>query len=252
MMEVLRAEGIFKSRTDSRKGLTKEILKGIDLSLGKGELWALIGPSGGGKTTLIRLFNRLEEPSAGRILFHGQDIRDGNPLELRRRVMLIQQKAFMFSGTVLDNLQRSFVLGGEAPPPADDRRIRRAVDLCCLPANLIGEEARALSAGQQQRVHLARGLLCRPEILILDEGTSALDRPTAEELISNFRNLCREEGLTILMVSHDLPLMERAADKGLYLEGGKILEQGAAPDFFRKPESPQMIRFMAEMPARGE
>jgi len=252
MTEVLSAEGVFKSRTDAEKGTTKEILKGVDLSLGKGEMWALIGPSGGGKTTLIRIYNRLEEPSAGRILFHGRDIREGNPLDLRRRVMLIQQKAFMFSGTVLENLQRPFVIGGDKPPAKDDSRIRRVIDLCCLPASLIAEDARSLSAGQQQRVHLARGLLCAPEILILDEGTSALDRPTAEKLVANFRSLCREEGMTIFMVSHDLPLMERAADKGLYLEDGRILEEGAAADFFRKPKSPQLTRFLAEIPAEGE
>jgi len=250
--EMMRAEGVVKSRIDRRQGTTREILKGIDFRLEKRELWALIGPSGGGKTTLIRLLNRLEEPSAGRILFHDRDLRTWNPLELRRRVMLVQQKVFMFAGTVLDNLQRPFVIAGETPPGADDPRIRRAVELCCLPDGLLSEEARSLSAGQQQRVHLARGLLCGPELLILDEGTSALDRPTAERLVSNLRYLCREEGRTVLMVSHDLPLMERAADKGLYLEEGKILEQGPAADFFHNPGTPELARFLAEPPARKE
>jgi len=250
MTELLRAEGIHKSRTDSRNRVTREILKGIDLRLKNGEMWALVGPSGGGKTTLIRLFNRLEDPSAGRIFFHDRDLRDWDPMELRRRVMLIQQKSFMFSGTVLENLQRPFLIAGEKAPPANDSRILRAVNLCCLPESLIGEDARSLSAGQQQRVHLARGILCAPEVLVLDEGTSALDRPTAEKLVANLRGLCREEGGTVFMVSHDLPLMERGADKGLYLEDGRILEAGDATDFFRRPKSPQLARFLAEIPAK--
>ncbi|MBN1142480.1 MAG: amino acid ABC transporter ATP-binding protein [Deltaproteobacteria bacterium] len=251
MTAILQAERLFKSKTDIRKGVRKEILKGIDLCLGTGELWALVGPSGGGKTTLIRLFNRLEEPSAGRLLFHGVDLRELDPLDLRRRVMLVQQKSFMFSGTVLENLQRPFVIAGEQPPPAEDPRLLWAIEVCCLPASLVAEEARSLSAGQQQRVHLARGLLCRPQILILDEGTSALDRPTAEKLVFNLRRLCREEGMTLFMVSHDLALMEKVADQGLYLEDGLILEEGAAPAFFREPRNPQLARFLMELPKTG-
>lgn len=241
-MAELRLEEIRKSRPAPGGGRT-EVLRGASLTARSGELTAVIGPSGGGKSTLVRLVNRLEDPDGGRILLDGADVREIDPLELRRRVALAPQRPFMFAGTVLDNLGRPFLYRHEAPPGADSPAVARVLDLCRLDRGLLSREARTLSVGEQQRVSTARALLSEPQVLLLDEPTSALDRPTGDRLGETLSAIARA-GLTVLMVSHDLRLTERIADRVVYLEGGVVHEEGGKDALFRHPRSEALRRFL--------
>jgi putative ABC transport system ATP-binding protein len=173
-----------------------------------------------------------------------------DPLQLRRRVALVPQKPFMFQGTVLENLQRSFGYLQQIPPGADSEELRHALEASRLDRDFLGRDARSLSLGEQQRVSLARALITRPEVLLLDEPTSALDRRTAEQLGAAFQEISRTRRLCVIMVTHDLQLAGRIADYCLYLEEGRVLEEGSTVELLARPQTVQLARFLAEPPAR--
>ncbi len=249
--ESLALEDVRKTRRDP-EGNPVEILRGINLVVPTGSLTVVVGPSGGGKSTLLRLMNRLEDPDGGRILLAGVDIASLDPLALRRRVAAVPQVPFMYDGSVLANLQRPFVFRNLPQPSADSVETRRVLDLCRLPAELLPRQARSLSVGQQQRLALARALLLEPGVLLLDEPTSALDPPTADQLGQSLRDIRRERGLTLLMLTHDLRLARRVADRAAFLESGRILEEGAAADFFENPRADALRRFLSAPEAAHE
>lgn len=230
----------------NREGVEVELLHDISFSGRSGEITAVIGPSGGGKSTLIRLINRLTEPSSGTIFLDGKDIAGLDPLQLRRTVALVPQKPFMFEGSVLDNLQRPFVYRQEPLPALDSEEVQRALVLARLDPDVAQRDARSLSVGEQQRVSLARVLITWPRVLLLDEPTSALDRRTADALAATLQEICRSQKLTVIMVTHDLRLAGRVADYCLYLEAGRILEEGSAEELLTRPRSQQLQRFLAE------
>ena len=219
------------------------ILNQVSLHCHPGQLTVVTGPSGGGKSTLLRLLNRLDEPTAGQVLLDGIDIRSLPPVQLRCRVAMVLQRPTMFTGSVLENLQSSFRLRHMPLPLADSIEVQRVIKRCGIDSGLLARSAERLSIGQQQRVSLARALLTAPQVLLLDEPTSALDRPSADRLGELLRQLCREEGLAVLMVSHDLRLAERIADQVLFLFRGKIVEQGGA-EILRQPRSGQLQDFL--------
>jgi len=248
---MLRLEKISVTR-DGNDGAQLLLLDDISFSAQSGKITAVIGPSGGGKSTLIRLINRLAEPGSGSVLIEGRDIAGIDPLQLRRMVALVPQKPFMFEGSVLDNLQRSFLYRKEAPPGAGSEEVRHALTLARFDHAMVQRDARSLSLGEQQRVSLARALITRPRVLLLDEPTSALDRRTADSLAATFQEICRSQGLTVILVTHDLRLAARVADYCLYLEAGRILEQGSVEDLLGHPKCAELRRFLAEPSAKGE
>lgn len=245
----VRLEHVSVTRKTGVSGV-KNLLEDVSFSARSGAITAVIGPSGGGKSTLIRLVNRLSEPDSGRILFAGSHITSLDPLQLRRRVALVPQKPFMFEGTVLANLQLPFTYRQATPPDASSKEVLHALSLSRLDEELLQRDARTLSVGQQQRVSLARALVTAPEVLLLDEPTSALDHRTADELAGTLQDICRAQGLTLIMVTHDLRLVRRIADYCVYLESGRILEQGAAEELLERPRSEEMRRFLSEPSAR--
>ena len=240
-------EQICRSRKD-RQGNETLILHNIDLVLQRGCMTVIFGPSGGGKSTLIRLLNRLDEPTSGKIRLAGRDIGEIDPLLLRRRVALLLQRPFLFPGTVLVNLQRPFHFQDKEPPGQDDPGLQKLLEETQVPPSWLDREASSLSQGQQQRVCLARSLIVDPEVLLLDEPTSSLDRPTADRLADTLRHICRVRGLAALMVTHDLRLAERTGDHLAYLEGGRILEQGEARQMLAWPQSKPLQEFLHQPP----
>ncbi len=231
---------------NSPQGQTVPFLSDISCSCQAGELTAVIGPSGGGKSSLIRLINRLEDPSSGQILLAGQDIRDLSPPLLRQRVGMMLQKAYMFEGTVLYNLQQPFRYRKEPLPGADHPELLRSIGLARLAPDYLNRDARTLSGGEQQRVNLARALISRPELLLLDEPTSALDRPTTDSLGQTLHEICRSEQMAMIVVTHDLRLARRISDQLLYMEQGRIVEAGRTAELFAQPQSEGLREFLSE------
>ncbi len=242
--ETLSIEEVCQTRLDVH-GRAVAILRGVNLKMPAACLMAVVGPSGGGKSTLLRLINRLEDPSSGRILLSGINIATLDPLQLRRRVGVMLQVPFMYEGTVLDNLQKVFFFRSETAPVATDSGLLQVLELCQLPVDLLARQARSLSLGQQQRVSLARTLLAGPGLLVLDEPTSALDRPTADQLGRTLQDICRQRQLSILMMTHDLRLAQRVADYAAFLDQGRILETGEAASLFNNPRSESLKNFLA-------
>ncbi len=226
------------------------ILSDISFSAKSGEITAIVGPSGGGKSSLIRLINRLSDPTGGTIYLDGEDISGLDPLRLRRRVAMAPQKPIMFEGTVLDNLLLPFRYRQEPLPASDGPEVAHALELARLDPELLDRDSRTLSLGQQQRASLARALITRPRVLLLDEPTSALDRPTADHLAATLHDICRSQQLTVILVTHDLRLTEKIADHLVYLEAGRIREAGRAVDLLSNPQSPELRRFLAEPDAK--
>jgi putative ABC transport system ATP-binding protein len=245
LMTTVRLEGIGVVRL-GRDGGAAKILNNISFSARSGEVTAIVGPSGGGKSTLLRLINRLSDPTSGTVYLDGEDISKLDPLWLRRRVAMVPQKPFMFEGTVLSNLQRPFLYRHEPLSCADSTEVLHSLELARLDPELIERDSRTLSLGEQQRVSLARALITNPGVLLLDEPTSALDRPTADLLAATVHDICRSQRLAAIIVTHDLRLAERIADYLLYLEGGRIMEEGRAEAIFSRPQSPELRRFLAD------
>lgn len=228
------------------QGQTIPVLEGLTCSFHQGSLTALIGPSGSGKSSLIRLINRLDDPLQGRILLEGLDIRELSPPLLRQRIGMMLQKTHLFEGTVLDNLQLPFSYRKKPLPGPDDPEVIRCLTLARLTPDFLQRDARTLSGGQQQRVSLARALISRPQALLLDEPTSALDRPATDSLGQTLQELCRSEQLAVILVTHDLRLAERISDQTIYLEAGRIVEAGRTAELFAQPQSEGLQKFLAE------
>lgn len=224
----------------------RTILQDVSFTATSGMITAVIGPSGGGKSTLVRLINRLADPTSGEIYLGNSEIRELDPLDVRRLVALVSQKPFMFEGTVLENLQRPFLYRQQQVPGADSEEVRNVLELAQLDQDMTQRDARSLSGGEQQRVSLARALITRPKVLLLDEPTSALDRRTGDALAATFQEVSRKENLTVILVTHDLRLAERIADYCLYLEAGRIMEEGTAEQLLNRPRSAELTRFLAE------
>ena len=229
-----------------RDSQVKAILRQVSFSAASGEITAIVGPSGSGKSSLIRLINRLDDPDSGTIRLNGRDIHEFPVLELRSRIAMVTQKPFMFEGTVMENLQKPFIYRKKQPPLAESQTVLDCLALTCLPAELLERNSRSLSIGEQQRVNLARALLTEPELLLLDEPTSALDPPTTEHLAATFRNICQSGKASIILVTHDLRLAAKISDQLIYLERGEIIEEGRTAEIANDPKSLQLQRFLGK------
>ena len=204
----------------------KLLLDQISFSVGRGEVLAVVGPSGAGKSTLLRMLNRLDEPTSGTVLLSGQDYRQIDPRELRRRVGMIMQRAYLFPGTIAENVrfgprQRGVSLSDEA---VED--LLAQVGL----AGYGGRDTLMLSGGEAQRVAITRALANEPEILLLDEPTSALDDESKLGVESLLESLIRGRHLTCIWVTHDAAQARRMADSALMLEAGRMTAHGSAKE----------------------
>lgn len=219
---------------------TVEAVRGVSLSVRKGEVFGIVGFSGAGKSTLVRTINLLERPTLGRVLLDGEDITDAKGKRLRairRRIGFVFQ-GFNLVGnlTVARNIQFALKAGGW---PKQKWDVRTAELL-----RLVGLESKAdsypsgLSGGQKQRVAIARALANAPEILLCDEATSALDLETTEEILDLLRRINRELHITIVFITHQLDVAKQIFDHVAVMENGVIVEQGDTFDVFSQPETP--------------
>jgi putative ABC transport system ATP-binding protein len=227
------------------KGKRERVLQKTTLDVGVGEVLAVVGPSGSGKSTLLRLFNRLLEADSGEILLAGENIREMAPAELRSRISLVAQKPFLFPGTVLENLQASSRLRRSEPPDINAPQQQELLALCQIDQQWLDRDARKLSVGQQQRICLARALVGSCQVLLLDEPTSALDRPSADLMAQSFSQLARQRKLAIVLVTHDLRLAKRCADRVALLLDGAVVEEGPADKILHNPSTDAARLFLS-------
>ena len=220
---VLRAEHLGRSVPD------KELVTDANFDLRKGETLAIVGPSGSGKSSLLRLLNRLDEPTRGTVYLDGVDYRQIAPRELRRRVGMVMQRPFLFPGTVAENLRFGPRQRGEELSDARMEELLAGV----LLAGFAGRDVANLSGGEGQRVSFARTLANSPEVLLLDEPTSALDEEAKREVEGVIRRIGSKQGISCVLVTHDSGQASRLAEKALILEQGKIVRTGAAAEVLR-------------------
>ena len=217
-----------------RYGEGAEVLKDVNLTIHKGESFALVGPSGGGKTTLCHLLPRFYDVTEGRVTVDGRDVRAVTQESLRRAIGIIQQDVFMFAGTVRENIRYG------RPDATDEEVVQAAVraeihqEIMAMPDGYdtyIGERGVMLSGGQKQRISIARVFLKDPPILILDEATSALDSVTEQKIQASLDEL--SHGRTCIIIAHRLSTI-RGADRIAVIDGEQIVEQGTHTELMEK------------------
>ena len=207
-------------------GRGEPVLDGVDLAVGEGEVVAVVGASGSGKSTIVDLLSRQLDPDAGRILLGGRDLRALRLADVRAAVVPVEQEPFLFNTTIAENIRYGRPDASDAEVAAAARAVGLDAFLATLPDGLetqVGEQGRELSAGQRQRVAVARAFLADPRVLVLDEPTSALDPASERALMEGYQAVMR--GRTTILVSHRLALARRA-DRVVVLERGRIVEEG--------------------------
>ena len=225
MTGLFALEGVCASRGG------RAVLSDLDLEIGKGAT-ALIGPSGAGKSTLLRLLNRLADPDRGTVRFAGADVRDLEPLELRRRACLVPQLPALLPGSVAHNVRFGPSLCGE------EADVARSLRLAGLDPSYADREGERLSVGEQQRVMLARALALEPEVLLLDEPTSALDARARAGVEATLMRLVHEHGVSAVVVTHDPAQARRLARRSIDLAPSR----GGEPPRSQRRESPASQR----------
>src|SRR2546430_10325771 len=203
----------------SRGGPAPSILDDVSFTVERGRALTLVGPSGSGKSSLLRCLNRLVEPTSGTVRFDGRDIRSFDPRDLRRRVALVMQTPVLFEGTVGDNLR---VRPADAPGDFSAARLEAALAEVGMEPDFLQRDSTTLSGGEKQRVTIARALLRDPQALLLDEPTSALDPPNAMLVVETICRLRDSRGLSIVAVTHAPELVRRLGGALLYLAKGHV------------------------------
>ena len=238
----------------SVKGLQKnfgkhEVLKGIDIDIQPGEVVAIVGPSGCGKSTFLRCLNLLEKPSGGRILYHDVDLVSA-PLKQTNQVLLgmgmvFQQFNLFPHKTVLDNIMLAPVkVQGVGKQEAE----QKAMELL----KTVGLEDKRdaypnqLSGGQQQRIAIARSLALQPEVMLFDEPTSALDPEMVGEVLDVMKELARD-GMTMVVVTHEMGFAREVASRVLFMDEGHILEEAPPEQIFSHPQNPRLQDFLSKV-----
>lgn len=223
-----------------------EILRDIDFSVKPGDVTCIIGPSGSGKSTLLRCMNLLEEPSSGEISYHGTDIMDKhvNVADYRAKVGMVFQSFNLFSNmTVLKNC----TVGQEKVLKKSKEEAQQKAMMYLEKVGMapyINAKPRQLSGGQKQRVAIARALAMDPEILLFDEPTSALDPQMVGEVLEVMRNLAHD-GLTMIIVTHEMAFARDVAKHVIFMAGGVIVEEGTSQDIFVNPQQAETKEFLS-------
>ncbi len=235
------------------KGLKKsfgnnEILKGIDYEIDKGEKIVIVGPSGAGKSTFLRCLNLLEEPTAGQIFLDGEEITDpkANINKVRQKMGMVFQHFNLFANlTVMENITLAPV---KLKKMTKEQAHEKAVQLLKR-VNLLDKAdvyPASLSGGQQQRIAIVRALAMNPEVMLFDEPTSALDPEMVGEVLEVMRELA-EEGMTMIVVTHEMSFAKEVATKCLFIDQGIIMEENTPQNFFDHPQNPRLQDFLSKV-----
>ena len=240
---------------DSPSGPVKA-LKGIDLTIERGEIFGIIGLSGAGKSTLIRCINMLERPTAGKVIVDGQDMTAMSEKELRKARknigMIFQHFNLLSSATVYDNIAFPLRLS-HTPEEEIKKKVLPLLDLVGL-ADKAHQYPSQLSGGQKQRVGIARALASEPKVLLCDEATSALDPQTTRSILELIQDINRKLSLTVVVITHEMQVIKDICDKVAVIENGVIAEQGTVLEVFTNPQKPITKDFISvllsnELPA---
>ena len=240
---------------DSPSGPVKA-LKGIDLTIERGEIFGIIGLSGAGKSTLIRCINMLERPTAGKVIVDGQDMTAMSEKELRKARknigMIFQHFNLLSSATVYDNIAFPLRLS-HTPEEEIKKKVLPLLDLVGL-ADKAHQYPSQLSGGQKQRVGIARALASEPKVLLCDEATSALDPQTTRSILELIQDINRKLSLTVVVITHEMQVIKDICDKVAVIENGVIAEQGTVLEVFTTPQKPITKDFISvllsnELPA---
>jgi polar amino acid transport system ATP-binding protein len=237
---VLRLEAVRKSFGDNL------VLDGIDLDVTPGEVLVIIGPSGSGKSTLLRCVNLLEPIQAGRIFFEGEEItaKGVDVTAVRQRIGIVFQQFNLFPHlTVMQNLTLAARRIRKLPRAEAETRARELLEVVGLPEKAT-QHPHQLSGGQQQRVAIARALMMSPHVVLFDEVTSALDPELVGEVLVVMRDLARDHGTTMLVVTHEMQFAREVGDRVVFMDGGKIVEQGPPSDVLDSPREERTKRFL--------
>ncbi len=234
-------------------GLTKsfgshQVLKGIDQHIEKGEKVAIVGPSGSGKSTFLRCLNLLEEPTSGTITFEGVDITDpkNDVNSLRARMGMVFQQFNLFPHlSVKDNITLAPVKLKRMTKDQAEKRAMELLERVGLP-DKINAYPKQLSGGQQQRIAIARALAMDPDVMLFDEPTSALDPEMVGEVLEIMRELA-EDGMTMVVVTHEMGFARSVATRVLFMDDGIIAEQNQPEAFFTSPQNPRLKDFLSKV-----
>ena len=239
---LIKAENLQKSFGN------REVLKGINIDIHKGEVVVIIGPSGSGKSTFLRTLNLLEEPTGGRILFEGVDITDPkiNINKHRQKMGMVFQQFNLFPNmTVLKNMTLAPVKLKKATKAEAEERAVKLLERIGL-ADRANAYPSQLSGGQKQRVAIVRALCMQPDVMLFDEPTSALDPEMVGEVLDVMKNLAND-GMTMAVVTHEMGFAREVADRVLFIDEGIIMEEGTPEEVFGNPKSPRLKDFLSKV-----
>ncbi|WP_457549401.1 amino acid ABC transporter ATP-binding protein [Archaeoglobus sp.] len=222
------------------------VLKGINMEVEKGEVVVIIGPSGSGKSTLLRCINRLEEPTSGKIILDDIDITNSKVdiNKIRQRIGIVFQQYNLFSHlTALENITLPLRVVKKIPKEEAEKIAMKFLKKVGL-EEFAHHYPHQLSGGQQQRVAIARALAMNPEIMLFDEVTSALDPELVKEVLDVMKQLARD-GMTMIVVTHEMGFAKEAGDRIIFMDQGKIVEEGTPEEIFTNPKHERTRRFLS-------
>ena len=227
---------------------SNQVLKGITTTIDQGEVVVVIGPSGSGKSTFLRCLNLLEVPTSGKIFFEGTDIIDpkNDLYKMREKMGMVFQNFNLFPNmTVLENITLSPTKVKKVAKSAADQLAKQLLNDVGLP-----DKAKAypqsLSGGQMQRIVIARALAMEPDVMLFDEPTSALDPEMVGEVLSVMQRLA-QQGMTMVIVTHEMGFAKEVADRILFMDQGIIMEEGTPEQIFDHPKNPRTIDFLSKV-----
>jgi len=220
----------------------RQVLDGVTMTVNSGEIVCLLGPSGGGKSSLLRCVNRLAEPPVGTVFLDDADVTTMDVLHLRRHVGMVFQEVSMFPGSVAENVGYGMALQKRQ---LSSEQLSHLLNLADLPPEIAEQDSHALSGGQAQRVAIARALATEPSALLLDEPTSALDPAATKHVEETMLKLRETLGLTVLWVTHNPDQAKRVADRVVLLVNGRLEDEGTPEHLFREGSTHLAATFAA-------